>query len=147
MNYIKYYWFNILIALIIIFGMIFTLIVALSPKEDNLKRGFIPCTEILADTISSCNGKIWCATKAVLNNSLCNAKIITKGFRLWINNKQPTPWSNYLFTPDLTPNQNSLYENSELFYQENPNFQQDFQKLKQDYHQLEKETTHEEKSK
>ena len=45
-----------------------TIIVSLSPREDKQKRGFIPCSEQLADSISLCNGKIWCASKAIINN-------------------------------------------------------------------------------
>lgn len=146
MNFIKYYWFNILIALIIIFGMVMTLIVAFSPREDNLKRGFIPCTEELADNILSCGGSLWCATKAVIKNSMCDADVIFNGFTLWIKGQQKTPWSNYIFTPDLSHKKDLSDTNSEIFYQENPNYLQDFEELKQTNKKLEEETQNDTKN-
>jgi len=144
MSFIKQYWFNILIAIMIICGMGLTIIVSLSPREDKQKRGFIPCTEQLADNITLCNGKIWCASKAIINNSICDAKIIISGVKLWINGKQKTPWSNYIFIPDLSHIDNPLYEESELFYKENPNYLQDFEELKQTHNDLEEKIQDEE---
>ena len=137
MNFIKYHWFNLLIALIIIFVMGFTILIALSPREDLQNRGFIPCTQELADTITSCQGNMWCSTKAIIKNSACDAKVIGDGIKLWIAGKQKTPWSNYIFTPDLTPTDDILQKNTELFYQENPNFLEDFAKVKQEHQKLE----------
>ena len=139
MNFIKHYWFNLLIALVIILGMGFTLLIALSPREDAQKRGFIPCTEQLAENVSACRGGLWCATKAVLENGRCDAGVIIRGIRLWLKGKQPRPWSNYIFVPEINYHDNPLYENSELFYQENPDYRQDFEKLKQNHQQLEED--------
>lgn len=143
MNFIKHYWFNLLMALVIVFGMGFTVLIALSPREDMQKRGFIPCTEQLADEVSACGGNLWCTAKAVFNNGRCDAKVILRGFRLWLKGEQPRPWSNYIFIPEIKPADNALYENSELFYQENPEYRQDFEKLKQNHQKLEEENTHE----
>lgn len=126
-------------ALVIIFGMSFTLLIALSPREDAQKRGFIPCTEQLAENISACEGNLWCTTKAVLNNGRCDTGVIMRGINLWFKGGQPRPWSNYLFTPEINHPDNLLYENSELFYQENPDYRQDFEQLKQNHKQLEKD--------
>lgn len=123
----------------IIFGVGITLTVALSPREDKLNRGFIPCTEKLAENISSCAGGLWCTTKAVIRNSICDAEIIFKGFALWTKGQQDTPWSNYIFIPDLSHKKDFSDVNSELFYNENPNYLQDFEKLKQTNKKLEEE--------
>lgn len=128
----------------ILCGMGLTIIVSLSPREDKQKRGFIPCTEQLADSISLCNGSIWCTSKAIINNSICDTKIIISGVKLWINGKQKTPWSNYIFIPDLSHIDTPLYEETEIFYKENPNYLQDFEELKQTHNDLEEEIHDEE---
>lgn len=142
MKVLKQYWFNLLIALIIILGMGVTILVALSPKEDRLNRGFIPCTQELADNISACQGQIGCAARAVVQNSLCDAKIIGQGVKLWIRGEQAAPWSNYIFAPDTSDTQLELPENEELFYNENPNFRQDFEQVKKEHQKLEENNQH-----
>lgn len=137
MKFIKHHWFNLLIALMIVFGMGFMLLIALSPREDAQKRGFIPCTEQLADSVTDCHGGLACTTKAVLLNSVCDAKVIGRGFKLWWQNQQPRPWSNYLFKPEISHHDSVLYENSELFYQEYPDHLRDFEKVKQEHRKLE----------
>ena len=116
-----------------------TLIVALSPREDKLNRGFIPCTTELADNISVCNGGLWCTAKAVIRNSVCDAEIICNGFTLWIKGQQKTPWSNYMFIPDLSHKKDFYDTSAKIFYQENPDYLQDFENLKQTHKKLEEE--------
>ena len=137
MNFIKKHWFNIFIVLFIILSMGISVIVSFAPKEDKLERGFIPCTKQLAERIIGCHSDFWCVTASVFKNSVCDAKIIGQGLKLWINRKQPAPWSNYYFTPDLSHIDNTLEENAQLFYEENPDFMDDFEKLKEDYQKLE----------
>ncbi len=138
----KLNWFNVLIGLIIIISMGITLIITFAPREDKFKRGFIRCTNELAEKVNACNGKFWCAGKAILANTKCDSKVIIEGVKLWIDGKQPAPWSNYYFKPDLSHLQNILNENAELFYEENPDYIKDFETLKKDYENLEEKTKH-----
>ncbi len=137
MKFLKRHWFNIFIVIFILISMGQTILVAFSPREDRLNRGFIPCTKQLTTELIDCQSSMWCITKAVISNGGCDLKIIGQGFRLWIKGEQSAPWSNYLYSPDLSHLNNDLNENSELFYEENPNFLQDFEKVKQDYQKLE----------
>ena len=140
MCFIRRHCFNLLISLFILGSMGITLIIAFAPKEDKLKRGFIACTNQLADKVTGCQGDFWCAGKAVFANTACDIHVIAKGVQLWLEGKQPKPWSNYFFTPDLSHLQNILNENAELFYQENPSYRQDFEDLKKQYELLEEQT-------
>ena len=119
--------------------MSLTLIVAFSPREDTQNRGFIPCTKELADNVMECQGQIWCTTKAIMKNSLCDAKVILRGIKLWITKKQASPWSNYYFTPNLQETD----DNTQLFYHENPNYLQDFTATKQEHKKLEEQEANE----
>ena len=137
MKFIKQHWFNIFVVLFIITSMGLSLIVALAPKEDKLERGFIPCTKQLTERIIGCHSDFWCVTSSILKNSRCDIKVIGHGINLWITGKQPKPWSNYFFTPDLSHIDNSLDKNAQLFYEENPDFMEDFENLKENYKKLE----------
>lgn len=130
MNFIKQHWFGALITLILLFSAILFVIVVLSPRYDNQKRGFIPCTETMADELLACSNKSFCMLGAVLNNSVCDAKVILNGLGDWVKGKQPAPWSNYFFTPDLTPDEETEAGVAE-FYQDNPNLREEMERLKQ----------------
>ncbi len=130
MNFIKQHWFGTLIALIMFFSIFLFLIVVFSPRYDRQQRGFIPCTETMADELLDCGNKSFCMLGAILNNSICDAKIILAGLGDWVKGRQPTPWSNYFFTPDLTPDEEDEAEVQE-FYQDNPNLREDMNRLKQ----------------
>lgn len=131
MNKLQQHWFNILIALILFFSICFFTIIAFSPRVDAQKRGFIPCTEALSEQIENCNTQIFCSLKAILKNSWCDAKVIGQGMKDWLKGTQPTPWSNYMFIPEL-------YDTTDdEFYQENPDYIQDFTQTKKQGIQLE----------
>lgn len=132
MNTLRQHWFNILIALILFCSICFFTIIAFSPREDLKKRGFIPCTEILSEQMEECNAQIFCSLKAILKNSWCDAKVIGRGMKNWINGTQPSPWSNYIFVPEL-------YDTADdEFYLENPDYIRDFNQTKKQGVQLEK---------
>lgn len=79
-----------------------TAMLFLAPRQDALKRGFIPCTEKLVIDIYSCErGKISCPLKYLWKDMKCNVKVILNGFGAWIKGSQPTPWANYLFEPKV----------------------------------------------
>ena len=72
----------------------------ISPRQDALKRGFIPCTEKLVTDISGCErGKMSCPLKYLWQDMKCNVDVIMSGFGAWVKGEQKTPWENYLFEP------------------------------------------------
>ncbi|MBP1532321.1 MAG: hypothetical protein ILA52_02340 [Alphaproteobacteria bacterium] len=72
----------------------------LSPRQDALKRGFIPCTEKFVTDLNNCQrGGIGCLFKYLGADIKCNILVVGNGFKQWISGKQKTPWSNYLFVP------------------------------------------------
>ena len=42
-----------------------------------------------------------CILAAIGNDNLCNIKVIVKGFSNWLVGEQNTPWSNYIYTPEV----------------------------------------------
>lgn len=143
MKFIKHHWFNILMVLFILVSMGQTLLVAFSPREDKQNRGFIPCTKQLSMQLIECQSGAWCVIKAVMKNSGCDLKVIGQGLSLWVKGEQSTPWSNYLYQPDLSHLENNLNENSKLFYKENPNYLEDFEQVKQEHQKLEESNSNE----
>ncbi len=143
------YWFGGLITLIIAFGVIFSALILISPRQDNQNRGFIPCTQKMAQGMMSCpqQGKMLCFSGHILRNTWCDVQVIGKGIKLWIKGEQPTPWSNYIFTPDLRPldEDGEVINDEELqkYYQENPNMQEDMNKLINLHHKLNEELDNE----
>lgn len=102
-TFLKYYWFGLLMSFILLVGFMFFLLILLSPRYDVQKRGFIPCTEALAQNLLSCpqENKYSCGIKHILANSWCDLKVIGKGWKDWGQGKQSAPWSNYIFEPEL----------------------------------------------
>lgn len=137
MNFLKHNWFGIFAALLILSGFALFLIVLFSPRQDNQNRGFIPCTEEMAVKLLDCDKKFTCTLSVVLKNSLCDAKVIGKGFSLWLKGEQNTPWANYFFEPDLE-NSAELPQEVEAFYKENPNLHQDMLRLQKMHEELQK---------
>ncbi|MBQ8480959.1 MAG: hypothetical protein IJ532_00295 [Alphaproteobacteria bacterium] len=84
-----------------VIGVIYmSVMLFMAPRQDALKRGFIPCTETLVINITSCEaGKISCPLKYLWQDLKCNTKVVLNGFGAWIKKEQKTPWDNYLFTP------------------------------------------------
>ena len=74
----------------------------------------------MIDNLSNCNQKIWCSIKVISYNTLCDFRVIGEGFTLWLNNKQPTPWSNYIFEPKI--NESSFFDEAarEEYLKNNP---------------------------
>ena len=137
MNFLKHNWFGIFAAVLILSGFALFLIVLFSPRQDNQNRGFILCTEEMAVKLLDCDKKFTCTLSVVLKNSLCDAKVIGKGFSLWLKGEQNTPWANYFFEPDLE-NSAELPQEVEAFYKENPNLHQDMLRLQKMHEELQK---------
>ena len=140
-NFIKIHWFGILLSFISVLFLGLMALVFYSPRQDALNRGFIPCTQQLVKDIFACGEhKHWCMSKAIVKNTGCDFKVVLGGTKAWAEGKQPAPWSNYLFEPELP--KTDLAENNaavQEYYAENPHSEEDMLKLQQDWNNLEKE--------
>ncbi len=140
MAFIKHHWFGLCIGLFLIVFMLMLVLILLAPKQDAKSRGFIPCTEVMVDTLLTCDREVWCASRAVLQNSWCDIKVIGRGIKLWGQGKQPYPWSNYIFTPELPLTSFVDEEARQQYLKEYPNTKQEMERL----HILRKELENEE---
>ena len=88
---------------ILCFGTIYlTTMMYLSPRRDIQRRGFIPCTEQLVFDLQTCNaGSLGCPFKFLVRDTGCNIGVVYTGAVAWIKGRQPTPWANYLFEPEV----------------------------------------------
>lgn len=131
--FVKEYWFGLLTSFILLVGFLFFLLVLLSPRYDLQKRGFIPCTETFAQNLQLCprDGKYRCVFSEIMKNSWCDAKVIGSGFKLWVTGKQPAPWSNYIFKPELSESENDADELDAEFYAPGSHPELDLLKLQQ----------------
>jgi hypothetical protein len=126
---IKRYWFEVVMILLVTLFLGVVTVLLLSPKQDVDNRGFIPCTKALMDNLFDCDRKILCSIKAVLTNTKCEISVIHDGIKLWINDKQDYPWSNYIFEPKLP---SSAYIDDEAvkeYLKEHPNVKADMENL------------------
>ena len=83
LKFIKIHWFGLIVSLLGLAFLVFFILIALSPRQDKLERGFIPCTKNMMQQMLRCpaNQKAWCMTKAIAQNTLCDARVISSGFR------------------------------------------------------------------
>lgn len=89
----------------------------------------------MAAALYDCRGRSFCMLGAILENSRCDAAVVLTGLGDWVKGKQPSPWSNYFFTPDLEPEEELAPEVQE-FYQDNPNLRRDMKQLEAMHEQL-----------
>lgn len=131
MYFLKQHWFSLLMSIFILCAIAYFAVVFISPRYDIQRRGFVPCTETLADNIETCGqDNIICILGAIGTDNLCNLKVIVWGFKNWMSGEQNTPWSNYIFTPELPPNDSSASEETEDFQPIDQELIQDMQNLK-----------------
>ena len=90
-----------LLGAFVLFVLYLTIMLAISPKQDRQKRGFIACTEQLVLDVAECKrGSIICPLKYLGHDMACNTAVILDGFGAWLRGRQPTPWANYLFAAE-----------------------------------------------
>ncbi len=140
-NFIKIHWFGLLLSVptVLFFGVM--ALVFYSPRQDALKRGFIPCTQQLVKEVFACSEhKHWCMSKAIVKNTGCDFKVVFSGVKAWAEGKQSAPWSNYLFEPEL-PKTDLAEDDAAVqeYYAENPHSEEDMLKLQEDWNNLEQE--------
>lgn len=139
-NLIKRHWFGIFILLIALFYISVILIVVSSPRTDKLNRGFIPCTKVMMEDIFACSeNKALCMSSAIVKNSWCDVKVIFGGMKLWIDGKQPKPWSNYFFDPEPLNKEINQRDDEELeeYYRQYPDIKHQMEQLEQESQKLE----------
>ena len=141
MHFLKNHWFGALMWLMILAAVFLAVAVLFSPRQDLDRRGFIPCTETMADDMLACNKSLGCMLKAVVANSWCDIKVIGRGVKLWLTGAQTAPWSNYWFTPRLEEQDPGLEE----FYRKNPDLPKQMRELKKLNEELENDDTNIEK--
>lgn len=134
---LKRHWFGYLITLMIVFYTIIFTLVMISPRQDSLNRGFVPCTKEMISQMMSCQDhKAWCMSKAIIQNTGCDTLVILDGLGAFIKGNQKTPWENYLFTPEIeTPD---IDTDLEQYYNENPMLKEEMERLKEKHLELEK---------
>lgn len=141
MAFLKHYWFGILTGLIIFIGLIMFVLILLSPRQDLQRRGFIPCTEDMAERLIACDRQIGCVMGAIMENSWCDAKVIGRGVKNWLSGKQSAPWSNYIFIPELPADELFDEAAQKEYFQNNPDSLQEMQELKQLNEELENDNS------
>ena len=132
MRWLKEHWFGLLMSLFTLLAVMYFVIIFVSPRYDLKRRGFIPCTEELAQNLASCKeNKLICTMGAILKNNLCDLRVIGQGFTDWWNDRQPRPWSNYWFEPELLSDRpgNDDPDLAE-FYRQHPDLQVEMNELK-----------------
>ena len=129
LNFVKIHWFGLSISLLGILYLMFFALIAFSPRQDKLERGFIPCTKAMMTQMLDCpKNKAICFSEAIFKSTVCDAGVIAKGVKNWLNGEQPTPWANYLFEPELDQPAEHHPELDE-FYEQNKNIREDMQLL------------------
>ena len=94
MTFLKHHWFGLILSLFMLAYLLVFVLVLLSPRYDVQKRGFIPCTETMAERLIDCDNGAWCMLKTIVRNGWCDAEVIGGGFRMWLRGEQKTPCLN-----------------------------------------------------
>ncbi len=85
--------------------MMMLVLVIIAPKQDAKGRGFVGCTQNMLEDLIDCDQKIGCSMLAIASNTWCDVKVIAKGAKNWLEEKQKYPWSNYIYEPEDPKNQ------------------------------------------
>lgn len=91
MTFLKHHWFGLILSLFMLAYLLVFVLVLLSPRYDMQKRGFIPCTEAMAERLIDCDNGAWCMLKTIVRNGWCDAEVIGGGFRMWLRGEQKRP--------------------------------------------------------
>ncbi len=94
--------FYVFIGTFIFVFLAFIIIVLSAPHNDIKMRGFTPCTLEVAKVISSAENKPTASKvfASIGQSYICYLEVIKHGCVLWLEDKQPTPWTNYIFEPE-----------------------------------------------
>ena len=125
------------LGIFVFFVVYLVTVMFMSPRQDALKRGFIPCTEQLVNDISECKrGSMSCPLKHLLTDIKCNTVVVLDGFGAWVKGEQSNPWETYLFTPvteaeidDLNPYEGNSYDDMQELEEQRAFIEQKQQEL------------------
>lgn len=137
--WLKNRWFGLLISAFLLLLLLYFAVIFASPRYDMQNRGFIPCTEKMAEEIIACKeNRLSCTFMAIWRNNLCDLEVIHQGWQNWRQKKQPSPWSNYLFIPELPVDE--LTEDPVLreYYKNHPDTAAEMEQLQKLNKELEK---------
>ena len=139
MTFLKHHWFGLILSLFMLAYLLVFVLVLLAPRYDVQKRGFIPCTETMAEQLIDCDNGAWCMLKTIVRNGWCDAEVIGGGFRMWLRGEQKTPWANYLFEPEQPrPDEETEADESlREFYAQTPDIEASMQNLRRLNRELE----------
>ena len=144
MRFVKDHWFGLLVSIFVFFFWCVIALVLAAPHQDEQKRGFVPCTETMAEELRGCNGRNMCVLGSVVDNTFCNVGVIGEGLKLWMTGKQPAPWSNYLFEPEIkrpsATDDVEPEESLEEYYQNTPDIAAEMDELQKLNQQLENDS-------
>lgn len=140
MSFIKHHWFGFLTSLFVLWVLAVFILVLFSPRQDVQGRGFIPCTETMADEMLVCEkNKALCMLKAIVKNSICDMNVVAKGFGAWVVREQSTPWSNYLFESEIPEDDDFDNAAKAEYLKNNPAMEAEMSELKQLNEEIENE--------
>jgi len=139
MSFIKRYWFAATIGLLVSLCFLLLVLLLISPKQDSKERGFVRCTQNMIEHLIVCDKKIGCSLGAIAVNTLCDIKVVGKGVVDWIDGKQPRPWSNYIYVPEVEPNPFVDEDARQEYLKQHPDIKQEMQKLNKLRKELEDE--------
>lgn len=113
-KFLKQFWFEVILAFVILVFLVFMAIIIAAPHNDAKMRGFAPCTYEMAFRINYGNTnnphlaekgqthpKVVDVLSIITIGYVCYLKVIKDGFYQYLENQQPTPWANYFFTPEI----------------------------------------------
>ncbi len=129
MSFIKRYWFVVTISLVVLLFVLLLVLLLISPKQDVKERGFVKCTQNMIENLIDCNKKIGCSIGAIAVNTWCDIKVVGKGVVDWVDGKQPRPWSNYIYVPEVEPNPFVDEDARQEYLEQHPDIKQEMQKL------------------
>lgn len=138
MSFLKNHWFGFLLSLIFGAYLLLFLLVLFAPTKDIQNRGFTKCRMELYINLKGCRSSSWCLLKHIVLVNSCYAKVVGEGFLLWKQGKQPTPWANYFFEPEL-PREDEQHPELVKFYQESTDLPRQMDELKNKNEILEQE--------
>lgn len=100
-KFMRDFWFELLLGLIVVLFLLFSVVIAVSVHDDAEGRGFTKCTsKMVMDIQTADDFSLMRAIGLVGSGYLCYFSIIGEGAKLFIEHKQSTPWANYLFKPE-----------------------------------------------
>ena len=139
MKFIKNYWFGGLIGFLLLCFVLLFILILIAPKQDAKNRGFVACTQEMIDNLLICDKKFSCSVKVILDNTICDVKVVGEGLINWVKHEQPYPWSNYIFEPETATNQYVDEEETTEYLAEFPETLKEMQILKKLNKELENE--------